>query len=135
MIDYVRILEVYFANNKWAAFEGCSYEEIEWSDKASKPSKDLLDNYSKSIEVDYIKVLLRSNIKQEAKRRIIELYSDVQQRNIIMSQVEADITAMNTAIKAIRDKSNELEASLSDMTIGQLEDFVPEQDSNWSKDS
>lgn len=81
--------------------------------------------------IDELPSKITSHIKQEAKRRITELYSDVKQRNIIMSQLEADITVMNTAIKAIRDKSNDLEASLSSMTIEQLKAFDPTADSNW----
>lgn len=95
-------------------------------------AEDIANEESKEKQyIDDLPSGLTSHIKQEAKRRITDLYSDIEQRNIIMSQVEADITAMNTAIKAIRDKSDVLEANLSGMTAEQLKSFDPTADSHW----
>ena len=65
-----------------------------------------------------------SQIKQEAERRIVAIYPDHKQRNILMSQNDTDIQSMNIFISNIRTKSNEIEASLYNKTLQALKDLV-----------
>lgn len=72
-----------------------------------------------------------SAVKSEARTRILDLYSEHDQRNILMSGDALNISDMNAAITAIRNKSNELESSLSSMTLEELIAFDPSNDNNW----
>lgn len=79
----------------------------------------------------FYKDSLTSQIKGEARSRIFTNYSDHDQRNILMSGDAVNIADMNAAITQIRNKSNDLEASLAEMTLDELKAFDPSNDSNW----
>ena len=71
-------------------------------------------------------------IKSEAGSRIVSVYSDVKQRNILMSQDTSQINYMNIFIQKIKDQSNLLETQIADMDLDQLNNFDPTSDDNWS---
>ena len=82
--------------------------------------------------IDEIRDKKTSQIKNEAGSRINSIYSDIKQRNILMSQDASQINEMNIFIQNIRDKSNLLEAQIVDMDNDQLNSFDPNSDDNWS---
>lgn len=82
--------------------------------------------------IDEIRDKKISQIKSEAGSRIVSVYSDVKQRNILMSQDTSQINDMNIFIQTIRDQSNLLETQISDMDLDQLNNFDPTSDDNWS---
>jgi hypothetical protein len=71
------------------------------------------------------------DIKKETRRRILTLYSEVEQMNTLMGQDSDNISIMNNSIFTIRAKSDELEVSLDSMTLDQLKAFDPTNNSNW----
>jgi hypothetical protein len=82
--------------------------------------------------IDEIRDKKISQIKSEAGSRIVSVYSDVKQRNILMSQDTSQINDMNIFIQTIRDQSNLLETQIADMDLDQLNNFDPTSDDNWS---
>lgn len=82
--------------------------------------------------IDEIRDKKTSQIKNEAGSRISSVYSNIKQRNILMSQDASQINDMNIFIQNIRDKSNLLEAQIVDMDNDQLNSFDPNSDDNWS---
>ena len=82
--------------------------------------------------IDEIRGKKTSQIKNEAGSRISSVYSDIKQRNILMSQDASQINEMNIFIENIRDKSNLLEEQIVDMDNDQLNSFDPNSDDNWS---
>ena len=82
--------------------------------------------------IDEIRDKKTSQIKSEAGSRINSVYSDIKQRNILMSQDASQIDEMNIFIQNIRDKSNLLETQIVDMDNDQLNSFDPNSDDNWS---
>ncbi|MFT7086999.1 MAG: hypothetical protein ACJAZX_000422 [Rickettsiales bacterium] len=62
--------------------------------------------------VDEIKQQEIQKIKSQAATKITAKYSEIDQRNILMSQNKVDILAMHNFIKQIRDGSNALEVEL-----------------------
>lgn len=82
--------------------------------------------------IDEIRDKKTSQIKNEAGSRINSIYSDIKQRNILMSQDASQINDMNIFIQNIRDKSNLLEAQIADMDNDQLNSFDLNSDDNWS---
>ena len=82
--------------------------------------------------IDEIRDKKNSQIKSEAESRIVSVYSDVKQRNILMSQDISQINEMSVFIKSIRDQSNLLEEQIADMDLDQLNNFDPTSDDNWS---
>jgi hypothetical protein len=82
--------------------------------------------------IDEIRNKKNSQIKHEAGSRISSVYSDIKQRNILMSQDTSQINDMNIFIQTIRDQSNLLESQIADMDLDQLNNFDPTSDNNWS---
>jgi hypothetical protein len=82
--------------------------------------------------IDEIRDKKISQIKSEAGSRIVSVYSDVKQRNILMSQDTSQINDMNIFIQKIKDQSNLLETQIADMDLDQLNNFDPTSDDNWS---
>ena len=82
--------------------------------------------------IDEIRDKKISQIKSEAGSRIVSVYSDVKQRNILMSQDTSQINDMNIFIQNIKDQSNLLETQIADMDLDQLNNFDPTSDDNWS---
>ena len=82
--------------------------------------------------IDEIRDKKISQIKSEAGSRIVSVYNDVKQRNILMSQDTSQINDMNIFIQTIRDQSNLLETQIADMSLDQLNNFDPTSDDNWS---
>jgi hypothetical protein len=81
--------------------------------------------------IDEIRDKKISQIKSEAGSRIVSAYSDIKQRNILMSQDASQINDMNIFIQNIKDQSNLLEAEIFDMDLDQLNNFDPASDDNW----
>jgi uncharacterized Zn finger protein len=71
-------------------------------------------------------------IKAESKRRIHLQYNGDDQSNVNMSQISANITTMNNIINAIRDKSDDIEASLDSKTAAQLKVFDITANGLWN---
>ena len=82
--------------------------------------------------IDEIRDKKISQIKSEAGSRIVSVYNDVKQRNILMSQDTSQINDMNIFIQTIRDQSNLLETQIANMDLDQLNNFDPTSDDNWS---
>jgi len=73
-------------------------------------------------------------IKQEAYRRITEIYPITKQLNLIYAQAfeQDDYQAMVTFIENIRMKSNALELKIAKYTVKQLETFDCSDDKHWA---
>lgn len=110
--------------------------------------------------VSELKTILSERIKGEASRRIQAVYPEWKQTNFMAAvaeihdkeivamkqipfiaqyqltadelQIIKDANACKVAITAIRTRSNELEASLDNMTLAQLKVFDPTDNRNWS---
>lgn len=157
MSNYRKILIENYPDKKWTAFDNCSYDEIDWVDQDAKPGKATLDALSNPSGISFEKNNKITLIKTEAGRRIVKAYPShkqinhmkavilIQNKELIALKANSTYTltseelatmsaaaTCNSAVDAIRDKSNELEASLDSMTLAQLEAFDPTNDSNWS---
>lgn len=66
---------------------------------------------------------LRNKIKKSATNSILAKYSEVTQRNVLMSGNNEDISEMNNFILEIRTASKNMRESLEDMTREELENI------------
>lgn len=67
---------------------------------------------------------LKTKIKNYARASILANYSEVDQRNILMSGDIEKIAEMNNLILGIRETSKKMRESLKDLTREQLETFT-----------
>jgi len=65
MIDYVKILVLYYPNDKWT-LNGDDYDGLVWLSDTNKPTKEKLDSYWNDTIIKYAKI----NCKTQAKELI-----------------------------------------------------------------